>query len=131
MQNRQSKDQPQQDSGQQNQSDDNKTQTDQGQPSKDKSSEQERTPGQAQESQSHAPQPPEQTSASQMDGDLQLRDDLLPPNEETQTPKTAGSAMDKKKAEALLDNMQENRTRLLQRQIAREKRHGVASGKDW
>jgi Ca-activated chloride channel family protein len=42
-----------------------------------------------------------------------------------------GAALDKKKAEALLDNLQEDRSRFLQFQIPEDKRKGVASGKDW
>ena len=39
--------------------------------------------------------------------------------------------MDKKKAEALLDNIKENRSKYLRFQVPREKRGGVPSGKDW
>jgi hypothetical protein len=39
--------------------------------------------------------------------------------------------LDKKKAEALLDNLQEDRSRFLQFQIPEDKRTGVTSGKDW
>ena len=43
-----------------------------------------------------------------------------------------GRAMiDRKKAEALLDNIQENRSKYLRFQVPEEKRRGVASGKDW
>jgi len=150
MHNRQPEDQPPQDSGQQNQTGDNRKQADQGQQSKDKASEQEkssgqkeqshpaesksgeqRQSGQAQENQAHAPRPPQQTDAPEMAGDLQLRDNLPQTAKDGQTQRTTGSMMDKNKAEALLDNIQENRTRLLQRQISREKRPGAASGKDW
>jgi Ca-activated chloride channel family protein len=41
------------------------------------------------------------------------------------------SVLDKKKAEALLDNMKEDRSRFLRFQIPEDKRHGVQSGKDW
>jgi Ca-activated chloride channel family protein len=44
----------------------------------------------------------------------------------------ASSAMiDRKKAEALLDNVQEDRSRFLQYQLSKEKRRGPQSGKDW
>jgi Ca-activated chloride channel family protein len=44
----------------------------------------------------------------------------------------ASSAMvDRKKAEALLDNVQEDRSRFLQYQLSKEKRRGPRSGKDW
>ena len=39
--------------------------------------------------------------------------------------------MEKKKAEALLDNIQEDRSLLMQLQTSQERRQGVASGKDW
>jgi Ca-activated chloride channel homolog len=44
----------------------------------------------------------------------------------------ASTAMiDRKKAEALLDNVQEDRSRFLQYQLSKEKRRGPQSGKDW
>jgi hypothetical protein len=44
----------------------------------------------------------------------------------------ASAAMiDKKKAEALLDNVQEDPSRFLQYQLSKEKRRGPRSGKDW
>ena len=42
-----------------------------------------------------------------------------------------GSSIDKKKAEALLDNVKENQSKFLRFVIPDEKRHGVLSGKDW
>ena len=39
--------------------------------------------------------------------------------------------MDRKKAEALLDNIQEDRSLLMRLQTAKERRQGTASGKDW
>jgi hypothetical protein len=41
------------------------------------------------------------------------------------------SMIDKKKAEALLDNIKEDRSRFLQFLVPKEKRQGVESGKDW
>jgi Ca-activated chloride channel family protein len=41
------------------------------------------------------------------------------------------SMMDRKKAEALLENMKEDRSRFLRFQVPRDKRDGVSSGKDW
>ena len=43
----------------------------------------------------------------------------------------AGAAIDRKRAEAMLDNLQEDRSRLFRFQIPEDKRHGVGSGKDW
>jgi Ca-activated chloride channel family protein len=41
------------------------------------------------------------------------------------------STMDRKMAEALLDNIKEDRSRLSNYQVSRKKWHGVQSGKDW
>ncbi len=41
------------------------------------------------------------------------------------------SGTDKKKAEALLDNIKEDRSRFLRFQVPKDKEHGVESGKDW
>jgi Ca-activated chloride channel family protein len=46
-----------------------------------------------------------------------------------QTP--SASVMDKNKAEALLDNVEEDRSRFLRFQVPKEKKYGVPSGKDW
>ena len=43
----------------------------------------------------------------------------------------AGAAIDRKRAEAMLDNLQEDRSRFFRFQIPEDKRHGVGSGKDW
>ena len=43
----------------------------------------------------------------------------------------AMSAIDKKKAEALLDNIQEDRSKFLRFQVPEDKKYGVPSGKDW
>jgi len=39
--------------------------------------------------------------------------------------------MDRKKAEALLDNVKEDRSKYLELQTPKGKRRGVLSGKDW
>mgnify|MGYP001034222064 CR=1 FL=1 len=44
---------------------------------------------------------------------------------------TDGSAMNRQKAEALLDNVSEDRSRFLRFQVPEEKAGGVQSGKDW
>ncbi|NQU14352.1 MAG: VWA domain-containing protein [Desulfobacteraceae bacterium] len=54
----------------------------------------------------------------------------LPEKERDQFQGTA-AAMDKKKAEALLDNITEDPSRFLKLQIPRDKQQGVRSGKDW
>jgi len=43
----------------------------------------------------------------------------------------AMSMINKKKAEALLDSVEEDRSRFLSFQIPEKKRHAVRSGKDW
>ena len=51
--------------------------------------------------------------------------------DEDQTPDQPGAVLDRKKAEALLDNLKEDRSRFLRFQIPEDKRRGVKSGKDW
>lgn len=43
----------------------------------------------------------------------------------------AMSAIDRKKAESLLDNLKEDRSRFMRFQVPEDKRYGVQSGKDW
>jgi len=43
----------------------------------------------------------------------------------------AMSAIDRKKAEALLDNLKEDRSHFMRFQIPKDKRNGVQSGRDW
>jgi Ca-activated chloride channel family protein len=50
---------------------------------------------------------------------------------EDQTSDQPGTILDRKKAEALLDNLKEDRSRFLRFQIPEDKKHGVGSGKDW
>jgi Ca-activated chloride channel family protein len=57
---------------------------------------------------------------------------LNPPAEDRGEEQPLGLApIDRKKAEALLDNIQEDRSRFLRFQVPKEKRYGVRSGKDW
>lgn len=51
--------------------------------------------------------------------------------DEDQTPDQPGAVLDRKKAEALLDNLKEDRSRFLRFQIPEDKKRGVKSGKDW
>jgi len=64
-------------------------------------------------------------------GELKSMDALPPEQEDDQAPGAAMSMVDKRKAEALLDNVEENRARFLQFQAPKDKRHGVSSGRDW
>ena len=144
-------DQQQKDSGsQQNQSGSEKEKDDQNPSSKDSSSErspepekqkqgdsaesknkEESTADRKPENQSQANQQPAQESRPDMAGELKARDGAPPEKADGQPPPTASATMDKQKAEALLDNIQENRARMLQLQTSRQQRQGVASGKDW
>jgi len=65
-----------------------------------------------------------------LSGDLQPRE-ALPQKEENQGSAQAISLMDRKKAEALLDNVKEDRSKYLEFQTPKGKRRGVLSGKDW
>ena len=74
---------------------------------------------------------PEEGSTEDLSGELEPLQAM--PDEQTgdQIQDTAMSMIDKKKAEALLDNINEDRSRFLQFQVPKDKRHGVLSGKDW
>ena len=63
-------------------------------------------------------------------GDLQPREPL-PQKEKDEGFGQAVSLMDRKKAEALLDNVKEDRSKYLEFQTPKGKRRGVLSGKDW
>jgi len=66
----------------------------------------------------------------ELSGELKPRNGMQSAKGDRQTPPPL-SAMDRKKAEALLDNIQEDRSLLMQLQTARERQTGTASGKDW
>ena len=74
---------------------------------------------------------PETESDEDMAGDLKPRQALSELPKKNGQPRTEGSAIDQKKAEALLDNVQENPSELLRYMIPEENRHGTASGRDW
>ncbi len=65
-----------------------------------------------------------------LSGDLQPRE-ALPQKEKDEGSGQAMSMMDRKKAEALLDNVKEDRSKYLELQTPKGKRRGVLSGKDW
>jgi len=98
----------------------------------------------------HEPRPPEERDGGNEDSPEQRRgkdkDDepedlsgeLSGPQDVTSEMEQAprgdeghGSTMNQEKAEALLDNVTEDRSRLLRFQIPEEKMEGVQSGKDW
>jgi Ca-activated chloride channel family protein len=141
----QSQDQPQQGQQQQDHSDGKKKEGDKEQQSDDNASKQEsQEANQSEQSESSrdqkAEQPPEQTAAdaqqtgqkSQQDlaGDLKPREDMPPAKAQEQSTQTNMTMMNQNKAEALLDNIQEDRSRMMQLQT-KGRRPGVASGKDW
>jgi Ca-activated chloride channel family protein len=64
-------------------------------------------------------------------GELKPRDGMQPEMEDKQTSQPALSAMDRKKAAALLDNIQEDRSLMMRLQTSKGARQGTASGKDW
>jgi Ca-activated chloride channel family protein len=150
QQSEQSQDQSQQGTEpQQDESDAEKKEADKGQQSDDKSSEQESSPEQQKTNESErsegnpektAEQSPEknsrdaqqseQKSQQELAGELKPRQDMPPAKADEQTAKTSMTLMDQKKAEALLDNIQEDRSQMMRLQT-KGKRQGVASGKDW
>jgi Ca-activated chloride channel family protein len=134
---------------QQDKSDGENKETDKNQPSDDKPSEQQSSSEQRQADNSEqsegkpdrtAEQPPqensrdarqsEQKSQQQLAGDLKPRQDMPSAKADEQTAQTSMTLMDQKKAEALLDNIQEDRSRMIRLQT-KDRRQGVASGKDW
>jgi Ca-activated chloride channel family protein len=72
----------------------------------------------------------EQESPRDLSGELTPLQDI-PDHDKDQTPGQTGAMLDRKKAEALLDNLKEDRSRFLRFQIPEDKKRGVRSGKDW
>ena len=72
----------------------------------------------------------EQESPKDLSGELTPLQ-AMPEQGKDQTPDQAGAMLDRKKAEALLDNLNEDRSRFLRFQIPEDKKRGVQSGKDW
>jgi len=150
QQNAQSQDQSQPgDEQQQDPSDGKNDKTDQDRPSDDKSSAQDSAPEQQKENESgksagnpekSAEQPSEkesgesrqseQKSQQELAGDLKPRADMPPDQADEQTAKTSMTRMNQQKAEALLDNIQEDRSQMMRLQT-RGRRQVVDSGKDW
>jgi len=92
-------------------------------------------PGQGEEakegddSRSAAGQDDRQDSPGDLSGELEALHGLPEDQGEEQT--AALAPIDRKKAEALLDNIREDRSRFLRFQVPKEKRYGVQSGKEW
>jgi len=72
-----------------------------------------------------------QESRQDLSGELQAMDALPREEEEDQASGSAMSMVDRRKAEALLDNVEEDRAKFLRFQVPKDKRHGVSSGKNW
>jgi len=72
----------------------------------------------------------EQGPPKDFSGDLRSRE-ALPQKEKDEGSAQTISLMDRKKAEALLDNVKEDRSKYLEFQTPGGKRRGVLSGKDW
>ena len=66
-----------------------------------------------------------------LSGDLKPRQAMTGEQGEDQPTERAGAVLDRKKAEALLNNLEEDRSRFLRFQVPKDKKHGVPSGKDW
>ncbi|MEA1868519.1 MAG: tetratricopeptide repeat protein [Thermodesulfobacteriota bacterium] len=74
-----------------------------------------------------------QESPKDLSGDLKPLQ-VMPEEGDAGRDKSTGqavSAIDRKKAEALLDNLKEDRSRFMRFQVPGDKRNGVQSGRDW
>jgi len=116
----------------------------QGQPSQESSQDQAQTEergqkGAEEEARADEPQGAKQDQAKEagaespqdLSGELKAMDALPQEQEDDEAPGAAMSMVDKRKAEALLDNVEEDRGKFLQFQVPKDKRHGVSSGRDW
>jgi Ca-activated chloride channel family protein len=72
----------------------------------------------------------EPDSSKDLSGALDSLSDM-PEQKQDDSLNQSGLLLDRKKAEALLDNLKEDRSRFLRFQIPEDKKHGVQSGKDW
>ncbi len=100
-------------------------------PSDDSTPEDTNPSGENQNQESPQEKKSETESGEDMTGDLKPRQAMPELPEKNGQQMKEGSAIDQKKAEALLDNVQENPSALLQYMIPEENRHGIASGRDW
>jgi len=74
----------------------------------------------------------EQEPPEDLSGELKARNPSpMRQTEDQPVSETDQAGIDKKKAEALLDNIKEDRSRFLHLQVPEDKKHGVRSGKDW
>jgi Ca-activated chloride channel family protein len=138
-----------QDQSQQDQSDGENKKGDQGRQSDDKSSEQDPAQKQQKPNESEQPEGSQGQSAEQspeekpggkqqtgqktqqeLAGELKPRGDMPPAQTGEQTSKANMTRMNQQKAEALLDNIQEDRSQMMRLQM-KGRQQGVGSGKDW
>ncbi|MBN1850991.1 MAG: tetratricopeptide repeat protein [Deltaproteobacteria bacterium] len=66
-----------------------------------------------------------------LSGDLKSSQQMPGQGQEDKQENSPTTMMERKKAEALLDNIREDPSRILRFQIPEENRHGISSGKDW
>ena len=113
------------------------TQPQQEKPSEEKTSQEteqtpsgpEEEPKEGSDSRSAEGQKEQEDSPRDLSGELEGLHGLAEDQGEEQASDLA--PIDKKKAKALLDNIQEDRSRFLRFQVPKEKRYGVESGRDW
>lgn len=91
----------------------------------------EKESGQKKDGETEKTAKPEKERNENLSGELRPLQDLPEMEKKDGTSGPVGSGTDKKKAEALLDNMKENQSRFLRFVIPDEKQRGVPSGKDW
>ena len=71
-------------------------------------------------------------SPQDLSGDLKPMQPMQEPQpQQKEQQAEAGASLDRKKAEALLNNLKEDRSQFLRFQIPKDKKGGVGSGKDW
>lgn len=80
---------------------------------------------------SNGRQKAEDKSPRDLSGELKPLHGMPENRKDNETSDSAASMIDKKKAEALLDNIREDRSRFLKLQVPENKKHGVPSGKYW
>ncbi|MBW1670980.1 MAG: tetratricopeptide repeat protein [Deltaproteobacteria bacterium] len=110
-----------------NKSKDSKEGKDSDERSNDKTSEQKASQGQDQQDKK------DRSESEDLSGDLKPLQ-AMPEEENAEGDKNTGQAMsaiDRKKAESLLDNLKEDRSGFMRFQVPKDKRRGVQSGKDW
>ncbi|MDY6933057.1 MAG: tetratricopeptide repeat protein [Spirochaetota bacterium] len=66
-----------------------------------------------------------------LSGKLSSADPMKKDEQDELTEPEAAALLDRKKAEALLDNINEDRTKILEFQVPKDKKNGVRSGKSW